>query len=200
MRHMDVLLAKLFCKALQQCPQCMLPSQECAGHNIPSNTRHDSCEDQRPSLPLLINLVGLESLDNILQKCEHAFNVRLCHSLDVLWGDVEEWFSDMVCGIVESDTDGLSLVVSTDSGISGIDIHGIVGGYREQGGSPTGSIDLIHESLERVGTMSNKGNGITFFSKETTRNSQMTIVEAGVQKTYAAATHVPDPEPRPIAC
>ncbi len=68
--------------------------------------------------------------------------------MDVLRGDVEEWFPDGVCGIVEGDADGLALVMSMDSGISGIDIRGVVGGYRERGNSPTGSIDLVCESLE----------------------------------------------------
>ncbi len=70
----------------------------------------------------------------------------------------------MACGIVEGDADGLALIVSTDLGISGIDIRGTVGGYREWEGSPTGSVDLIRESLERVGTTSDKGDGIAFFS------------------------------------
>ncbi len=44
--HMYVLLAKLFRKALRQRPQRVLPSRECAGRNVPSNTRRGSREDQ----------------------------------------------------------------------------------------------------------------------------------------------------------
>ncbi len=68
MGHMDVLLAKLFSKALRQRPQRVLPSRECAGRNVPSNTRRGSREDPRASLPLVVDLVGLESLDNVLRN------------------------------------------------------------------------------------------------------------------------------------
>ncbi len=109
-------------------------------------------------------MVGLESLDNVLRECERAFNVRLCHGLDVLRGDVEKWLPDGVCGIVEGDADGLALIMSTDLGISGIDIRGVVGGYRERGSSPTDNVDLVRESLERVGTASDEGDSVAFLS------------------------------------
>ncbi len=109
MGHMDILLAKFLWQTLRQCPQHVLPRWECAGHNVLSNSCCGSCEDQWPSSLLLVNLIGLECLDNILRTCEHTSKVCLCHALDILWGDIKEWFPDIVCGIVEGDMDGLAL-------------------------------------------------------------------------------------------
>ncbi len=69
-------------------------------------------------------------------------------------------------------------------------IHALPGFSEERGSRVNDSVDVVRESLERVGTASYESNGnLAFFTKETTVNCQTIITEAGDVEAYVAAAN-----------
>ncbi|PBK68134.1 hypothetical protein ARMSODRAFT_976393 [Armillaria solidipes] len=133
---MHILLSKVFHETLQQWPQ--------------------------PSLTSLAWNTWTKFFENA--NAPSSFSVHLYHSLDIIWGGIEERIPDAV----EGDVDGLGLEM-------------------ENKVVPQ-AVFISSEMTLRVGTTSNKGDGVALLSEEMAVDGEVVAREASIKEISPGVT------------
>ena len=100
---MDILLAKLLCQTLGQCPNTEFAGCKRAGCRVSSETSGSTSEQQSASLSIL-DVQFLERKDGFTSKSESGNDVGVNTCLYVFRREVKEWLADIMPCVKQGNT------------------------------------------------------------------------------------------------
>lgn len=132
--YVNVLLPKLLVQALRERAERKFGRRERRRGRVATQGGGGAGEEQRAALsPLLVDGLVLERRDRLAGKRKRRLDVRVCHSVDLVLGDLQERLPDAETRVEEGDADVRVWPVGAYRTERGLDFLVVVVGYWERG-------------------------------------------------------------------